>query len=536
MTAPPTWAVRTKADQLALDQGCYWQDSYGDAIIAFCAKLVKPQFVRGKFTLLQWQERYLRALYSWRLPNGDRRFKTACLHIAKKQGKTLLVAIIAAYETLRSDEPSPFVASASVSKENASQVFNEIRHIITKAKLTKHCQITATQKRIRVNARNSEYRALASDGDTAQGFNISTCIIDEAHAHKSSGLYDSLRYSAISRPNGIVIIISTAGDDVTEFYHGIYSKAKRILSGDDTDISFYAEVYEADPEIARSNPLDVKQWHAANPSLGTSFTEDSFRRDLEAARADPAEWLRFLRYRLNVWCRPDERAYFNVNDWDKQTSPMTPEQLKLLPCWLGVDLSQTTDPSSIAAVWALPDRRFYVQSCSWVARGGFMEREKSNLPKYNVAESTGHMTITDGDRIDDKLIYRHLLTLCKTHKVKSVVFDPASAFVLMSNLEEERINCLRMPQSYQYFDGPLKSLNTAILEGRIRHAGEGWLKYCLSNIRVGENDRGEIRPHRKRSVDKIDAAIATLMAFSQAAAEPIERKPSVYETQKVFVF
>jgi len=522
---PPDWAIRTKADEAAIAAGCYWSQEHADAITTFAERIFRPQYIGGKFRLLEWQTRFLQSLYGWRSPQGTRRFKMANLHISKKQGKTLLVSVISAYELMRSEDVSPFVATGSVSKENAAQVFNELKNTVSQPSLKKFCKITPHQKRIAIPKLNAEYRSLASDGDTAQGLNISACIIDEAHAHKNAGLYDSLRHSTIARTNGLLIVISTAGDDVTGFYHSIYSKSKRVLAGEDLDISHYAEVYEADAE---ADIDDREQWRKANPSLGVSFSEAQFALDLDAARRDVTELLRFRRYRLNQWVRPDEAAYFDVRAFDQGKSP-EPEGLRQAPAWIGVDLSQTVDPSSISVCFALPGGRFYVRSWAWVARQGVVERNRSNLPRYEQFEAEGALTITPGDRIDDKAILGHLLDLVKRYRVQAVVFDPYSAFMMMGALEAEAVTVLRMSQTHRYYSGPMKDFGKAILEGRILHDGSAWLRYCLSNVRVDEARDGSIRPARNRSIDKIDGAIATLMAFSQAASAPAESRLSVYD-------
>jgi phage terminase large subunit-like protein len=171
---PPDWAIRTKADEAALAAGCYWDKDKAEAIVMFAECVFRPQYIGGEFRLLEWQRRFLMSLYGWRAANGTRRFRTACLHIAKKNGKTVLVSVISAYELLKSEEPSAFVATGSVSKENTAQVFNELRHTVTQFGLKRFCKITPHQKRIKVEELNSEYRSLASDGDTAQGLIITS--------------------------------------------------------------------------------------------------------------------------------------------------------------------------------------------------------------------------------------------------------------------------------------------------------------------------------------------------------------------------
>lgn len=209
---PPKWAVRTKADHKALEAGYYWDQSRADHIIKFAHRLFKPQYIAGEFKLLPWQARFLQSLVAWRKPDGSRRWKTANLHISKKNGKTLLVSVLCLYELLTGH--AAFVASGSVTKENAGQVFSELRSSVRGISEVK---VIPNQRKMSLDQGDylSEYRASSSDGDSAQGYNLSLAVVDEAHAHKSNSLYDSLRYATIARPDGLLIVISTAGDDVT---------------------------------------------------------------------------------------------------------------------------------------------------------------------------------------------------------------------------------------------------------------------------------------------------------------------------------
>src|SRR5687768_10152451 len=97
MNAPPAWALRTKADDEAVRLGCYWSADHAQAIVTFAETFLRPQYIRGPFKLLEWQRRFLMSIYGFRMPDGRRRFRLVSLHVPKKQGKTLLISIIALF-------------------------------------------------------------------------------------------------------------------------------------------------------------------------------------------------------------------------------------------------------------------------------------------------------------------------------------------------------------------------------------------------------------------------------------------------------
>ena len=93
----PAWAIRTKADELALEQGCYWDDAQAQAIVKFAERLFRSQYITGPIKLLEWQRRLLMSLYGFRMKDGSRRFRFANLHCSKKVGKTLITAIVSCF-------------------------------------------------------------------------------------------------------------------------------------------------------------------------------------------------------------------------------------------------------------------------------------------------------------------------------------------------------------------------------------------------------------------------------------------------------
>ena len=124
-------------------------------------------------------------------------------------------------EMLGAGVVAPFVASASTTKGNATQVYEQLAACIGRnKKLKAACRLIEYQKRIKVPDRRGEYRAFSADAPAAEGENLSAVIVDEVAAHRSPRLYRALEYATIGRPDGgFQVIISTAGDDLGHWYY-----------------------------------------------------------------------------------------------------------------------------------------------------------------------------------------------------------------------------------------------------------------------------------------------------------------------------
>jgi phage terminase large subunit-like protein len=523
-TPPPAWAVRTEADRRALAAGYYWDQAAADRVIRFAEAYVQPKYTSGEFTLFRWQRRFLQSLYGWRRPDGGRRFQKAVLHVPKKNGKTLLVSILALYELVAAGVPSPLVVSASTTKDNAKQVYEQLAAAIAREpKLKALCRPVEFRRLIRAEARDGEYRALSADAPAAEGLNCSAVVVDEAHAHRSPRLYRTLEYAIVGRPDGLMVVISTAGDDLTHWYYALVVRARAVLAGTDTDVALYAEVYEASPDEDLEDP---SLWKRCNPSLDEypGFTSDRFRNDLLAAKSCTADWLSFQRYRLNVFRRSEDAGWVDLAAWDRCKGAVPEAELLAAPCWLGFDASQRVDPTSLAAVWLLPGRKYFVRSWAWVAEAGVRERERQNLTRYQQFIAEGCMHMTAGDMIDREPIAQKVRDLkAAGHRIRAVVMDPNGAWVFGGDLAAEGFEVFRMPQSFRYFNEPTREFEAAVAGGLLAHDGNGWLRWCVNSVRLDTDTHGNCRPARSRSADHIDGAVAALMAFAlalKAAAEP----------------
>jgi phage terminase large subunit-like protein len=69
----------------------------------------------------------------------------------------------------------------------------------------------------------------------------------------------------------------------------------------------------------------------------------------------------------------------------------------------------------------------------------------------------------------------------------------------------------------------MKELESAVAEGRVHHNGDPVLTWCLSNLLTRETGAGNYQmPTKARPENKIDAAIALLIAICRARLIPVQ--------------
>lgn len=524
----------TNQEQRLLD-GCYFDQEAADRAIAFIERYVRPSTTGRLLRLLEWQKDYIRECYGWKTKDGRKLIRRSILSTSKKQGKNLVLVAILLYEMFGGLCPSPFLVSASTSRENSGQVYRELAFSIRNdSKLSKICKCLDSIKEIRCPKLNARYKAFSADSGSAEGENISCLVVDELHAHVSDKLYRSLEYSTIARPDSTMFVISTAGNDQSSLWYDLFKMAQAHQADEIIDTTLQSRIYTAPLE---SDIEDPATWRLACPSLGVSFSEEDFRKDLERAKQEGSAGLTsFRRYRLNQWVAGSE-VYIEPMRFDRCLSPMTDAELQPYPMFVGIDLAQTTDMCSASCVWALPDRKFYVRCHGWVCQEGVKLREQSNLPKYQQFAAEGTVTITPGTAADYRVIKAHLFDLRKRFRLKEVICDQFNALELCAELMAEGITVFRQPQNHRHFNGPTKEFELAITEERVKHDGNRLLRWALSNTRLDIDSYGNCKPSRDKSTDKIDPTIATLMAFARAVTENItgQTRRSVYEDRGLAV-
>ena len=84
--------------------------------------------------------------------------------------------------------------------------------------------------------------------------------------------------------------------------------------------------------------------------------------------------------------------------------------------------------------------------------------------------------------------------------------------------------------SFKSFTQPSKELFRLVLDERFIHGGNPVLRWCFENVYVETDAAANIKPSKKKSLEKIDGAVAAIMALSGATRSFVKTK-SVYSEE-----
>jgi phage terminase large subunit-like protein len=139
-------------------------------------------------------------------------------------------------------------------------------------------------------------------------------------------------------------------------------------------------------------------------------------------------------------------------------------------------------------------------------------------PSYPGWAAAGYLTITPGNETDFDTIESDILELCQRFRVVSIGFDPWQSTHMAQRLTAEGVEMVEFRATTQNFSPAIIELDAAMRAGRLRHGGNPLLEWCMGNV-VGKADRrGNLYPTKQRPEQKIDAAVALMMAVGRAMA------------------
>ena len=471
----------------------------------------KGPHARQTFNLRPWQRRIVQRLFAQRR-DRHRRYRTCLLMLPRKNGKTELAAALAVYFLLHDGEVGGEVYSAAADRDQAALVFNVAAQMIRNhPTLEAEVQIVDSQKRIVHPASGSIYRAISAEAYSKHGFNASVVIYDELHAAPTRELWDVLATSQSTRAQPLMMAISTAGFDRQSILYELYAHGKRVQADPSIDPTFLPVIYEAPAE---ADWRKEKTWRIANPALGDFRSLDEMRIMCQRAQEIPAQENSFRRLYLNQWTEQASR-WLSLAQWDLcKAGPVTYARR---PCYVGLDLSSTTDTTALVGVYPDADGPgFDVRVASFVPEAKLRERVTRERLPYDEWPRRGWIVATPGNVVDYERVRAELRAWAAESEVREVAYDPWNATDLVTRLStQDGFVCVPTRQGFAALSAPSKSLETAILSRTLRHDGHPVLREHILRVAVETDAAGNLKPSKALSTDRIDLVVALIMALDR---------------------
>jgi len=488
-----------------------------------------------RFMLLPWQERIIRDLFGIVKPNGYRQFNTAYIEIPKKNGKSELAAAVALLLTCGDFEERAEVYGCAADRQQASIVFEVAADMVRMCpELNRRVKILASQKRLVFQPTNSFYQVLSAEAYSKHGFNIHGVVFDELHTQPNRKLFDVMtKGSGDARMQPLYFLITTAGTNTHSICYETHQKARDIIEGRKHDPTFYPVIYGAEPNEDWTDP---KVWAKANPSLGETIGIDKVEAACESARQNPGEENSFRQLRLNQWVKQAVR-WMPMDKWNECSFRVDDEALEGRVCYGGLDLSSSIDITAFVLCFPPRDEdgKFIIKPYFWIPEENLELRVRRDHVPYDIWKRHGYLETTEGNVVHYGYIENFIGKLGERYNIREIAFDRWGAVQMVQNLEGMGFTVVPFGQGFKDMSPPTKELMKLTLERRIAHGGHPVLSWMMDNIFIRTDPAGNIKMDKEKSTEKIDGAVATVMALDRAIRCGADNTESVYDQRGILL-
>ena len=353
-----------------------------------------------------------------------------------------------------------------------------------------------------------------------------------SHDHKDRHLFDAMVTSQAARTQPIFFMMTTAGDNKTDgnICYEQHQYCKRVLKKEIEDESFLGVIYAADENDDFSDP---EVWKKANPNFGVSVTSEYFEQQSKKALDLVSMENSFKRLHLNIWTSSFSKWISDVK-WLENYEDIDMKSLIGRPCFGGLDLASTQDMSSIVLYFPMDEgTKDVLLPICYVPRDAVFTKVMRNKVPYNQWERDGFLKVTQGDVQDYEFIRQDIHKLAEKYDIKSIAFDRWNSTSLVMNLVSDGLNLSPFGQGYASMSNPSKTFEKMCIGKELNHLNNPILRWQLQNVQIQTDAAENIKVHKGRSHDKVDAIVASIMAIGEFLTD--EHEESVYNDRGLIV-
>ncbi|MBI5763649.1 MAG: terminase [Planctomycetes bacterium] len=425
------------------------------------------------------------------------------------------------------NEPAAQVYCAAADREQARLVFNAAKSmVLAELELGRRSRIYTNA--IVVSATHNVLKVISAEAYSKHGVNAHGVIIDELHAQPDRELVDVLITSTGARRQPLIIYITTADFDRESICNEKYDYACKVRDGVIHDPAFLPVIYEAGRDDDWTDP---EVWRKANPNLGISVSEEYLQRECRRAQETPSYENTFKRLHLNMRTQQDVR-WLTLESWDVcGQEDIDLSALEGKECFAGLDLSTTTDVSALVLVFPGEDGQITIVPRFWVPADNAPLRERRDRVPYSTWARQGFIETTPGNVIDYDHIRKTINELKEHFDIQEIAIDRWNATQLATQLQGDGFEMVAFGQGFKDMTAPTKEFEKLVVSHKLRHGGHPVLRWMASNVAVETDAAGNLKPSKKKSTERIDGIVASIMGLGRAMLQ--EPKKSVYEYRGV---
>ena len=450
---------------------------------------------------------------------AKRRYERAIFEIARKNGKTFLVAVTFLLLFFLEPKLSRFY---SVAPDGAlsREVKTAIQEIIKvspalSGEYEGKLKFKVLRDSIKCQLTDSEYFPLNYSTSRLDGKLPNVFLVDEAGALPNPYAIEAMASGQLTILNKLGFVISTKYPTTQNPFEDEVGYAKQVLEGMVDDDTLFALLYEPDNKVDWSTDDGILE--QANPlALDVpEIMEDLIKKRNQAIEVESKRENFITKHCNIIYQGIGTETYISVSDLQACRSD-DPINWQGREVYLGVDLSMSNDNCSVAMVsYDEATEKVLIKAMAFIPEGRI--DEKNRLEKINYYDFIKAMIcIACGDRtVDYSVIEQFVLSLEQTFGVKihSIGYDRYNAISSAQKWEQAGYVTVEIKQHSSVLHPPTKWLSELIENGKVIYNTDRLMEINFDNARCTYDTNMNRYVNKKKSSGKVDEVVAIINAL-----------------------
>lgn len=483
--------------------------------------LIMPKGLKAGKTLYECSTGYQWLVYTatlavvYRDDPQKRRYETSVLEICRKNFKTFTVATVFIILFITEPKFSQFYSVApdgSLSREIREAIAQILRSSPLVYKYKGKTRFKILRDYILFNTLDTKYTPLNYSNSTLDGKLPNVFCADEVGALPNSYAIEAMRSGQLNILNKLGFIISTKYPTINNPFEDEVAYCKKVLDGTVKDETIFSLLYEPDnTKDWATDDIILKQ---ANPvSLEIPEIWDDLLKKRAKAIVQENARENFVTKHCNIiYSGAGTETYIDVSA--VQACKVSSIDWSGRVVYLGLDLSQSGDNTSVSMLAVDEDNRILADSWAFIPEGRIDEKQASERVNYRELIRGGKV-IACGDKIIDYKVVEDFILGLEDRlgvKIQAVGFDRWNALSSAQKLAEAGLVTVEIRQHSSVLHPPTKLLKEKIINGEFAYTANPLYEINFLNSKCSYDTNKNLYVNKKKSSGKVDMVVSTINA------------------------
>ena len=452
----------------------------------------------------------------YRKNENRRRYEIGVLEICRKNFKTYTIATIFIILFLTEPQFSKFYSVApdgSLSKEIREAISETIRSSPLVYEYKEQKRFKILRDYIMFKPTQTQYIPLSYSTSRMDGRLPNAFIADEVGALPISYPIDAMRSGQLNILNKLGFIISTKYPTIDNPFEDEVSYSKKVLDGLEKDETRFSLLYE--PDKTKGWETDDLILQQANPVALEipEIMEDLLKKRAYAIAVESARENFVTKHCDIIYQGQGTETFIDVKD--VQECKVSEIDWTGRVVYIGLDLSETNDNTSVAMVSVDDDNNILADSFAFIPEGRIEEKQASEKVDYKNLVKTDKVFACGDKVIDYGVVEDFILHLEEKYNVQiqAIGYDRWNALSTAQKLEKAGYNMVEIRQHSSVLHPPTKRLKESILSKHFKYTENKLLEINFQNARCVYDNNKNIYVNKKKSTGKVDMVVSMINAI-----------------------